>query len=108
MYPAYNECRRTAMSVAHEKTQMSLAELLASPDAGRFEIVDGELGEVDVSNYSTHVAGKLFRFLGNFCDSHPLGEVLAMDAYYQCFGHDETRAYKPDVSFIARERLPHD
>lgn len=96
------------MSIASEKTHVTLEELLASEDAGRFEIVDGQLEAVHVSNLSVHTAGKIFALLNAFCERSKVGEALAADAYYQCFGFDGLRARKPDVSFISRERLPPD
>lgn len=94
------------MSIASEKTHVTLDELLASEDAGRFEIVDGQLEEVHVSNLSVRVAGKIYGLLNTHCEQTKVGEALTTDAYYQCFGIDGTRARKPDVSFISRERLP--
>jgi Uma2 family endonuclease len=41
-----------------------------------------------------------------FCESHSLGKALPADAYFQCFGEDSSRARKPDISFISRDRLP--
>lgn len=96
------------MSVAPQKTHITLEELLASPDAGRFEIVNGQLEEVHVSNLSVEVASLLFFLLRAFCENNRLGKVFGSDCYYQCFGIDATRARRPDVSFVAAERLPKD
>lgn len=96
------------MSIASEKTHVTLEELLASPDAGRFEIVNGQLAEVHVSNLSTEVAASLFYLLRAYCEAHELGKVFAAEAYFQCFGNDRSRARRPDVCFISRARLPAD
>jgi Uma2 family endonuclease len=94
------------MSIASDKTHVTLEELLASPDAGRFEIVNGQLEEVHVSNLSTEVAISLLMLLRAHCESQQLGKVLGSEAYFQCFGSDASRARKPDGCFIARNRLP--
>ncbi len=94
------------MSATLEKTHVTLEELLASDDAGRFEIVDGQLVEVHVSNLSTLVSSNIMGLLYSHCKSQPIGKALDANAYYQCFGDDGKRARKPDVSFITRERLP--
>jgi Uma2 family endonuclease len=94
------------MSIISEKTHVTLEELLASEDAGRFEIVDGQLEEVHVSNLSTKASSDLHGLLNAYCKARGLGEALDSNAYYQCFGEDGSHARKPDVSFVSRERLP--
>lgn len=94
------------MSIAADKTHATLEELLASPDAGRFEIVNGQLEEVHVSNLSTEVAAALFHLLRGYCEANHLGKVFASEAYFQCFGGDRSRARRPDVCFVSRNRLP--
>lgn len=94
------------MSIASDKTHVTLDELLASPDAGRFEIVNGQLEEVRVSNLSSEVAISLLMLLRAHCEAQQLGKVFGSDAYFQCFGGDASRARKPDGSFISRNRLP--
>lgn len=94
------------MSIAPAKTHVTLEELLASEDAGRFEIVDGQLEEVRVSNLSAKVSSDLISLLNPFCKAHGLGEAFDANAYYQCFGEDGAHARKPDASFVSRERLP--
>ncbi len=96
------------MSTVIEKSQITLEELLSSEDAGRYEIVDGQLVEVHVSNLSTVVSSNLLTLLRTYCRAQGLGEVLDANAYYQCFGEDANRARKPDVSYVSRERLPPD
>jgi Uma2 family endonuclease len=94
------------MSATLEKTHVTLEELLASDNAGQFEIVDGQLVEVHVSNLSTVVSSTILAILRTYCKAQGLGQVFDATAYYQCFGPDGKSARKPDVSFIARERLP--
>lgn len=94
------------MSIASEKTRVTLDELLASEDAGRFEIVDGQLEEVQSNNLAVAVSSALQGLLGAYCKGDRIGEVLGPGAYYQCSGKDRMNARRPDVSFISRERLP--
>src|SRR4051812_28706179 len=100
--------RRTFMSIAPDKTHVTIEELLASPDAGRFEIVDGQLEEIRVSNLSTEVAMALSCLLRAYCELHKLGKVFSSDAYFRCFGADRASARRPDVSFVSNDRLPAD
>src|SRR5688572_6584972 len=96
------------MSIAPDKTHVTLEELLASDRAGRFEIVNDHLEEVHVSNLSVEVAMQLATLLRVFCEKHGLGKVFAAECYFQCFGAEGRNARRPDVSFVATSRLPHD
>jgi Uma2 family endonuclease len=96
------------MSIASEPGQVTLEQLLASDARGRFELVDGQLEEVNVSNLSVVVGASLLVRLTVFCKEHTLGEVLGADSYYQCFPQGIRKARKPDVSFISHPRLPAD
>jgi Uma2 family endonuclease len=96
------------MSIAPEQSQFTLEQLLASDARGRFELIDGQLEQVNVSNLSVDVGAQLLALLVAFCKAHDLGRVFGADSYYQCFPEGERKARKPDVSFIANERLPPD
>ena len=93
------------MSLAPTPT-ITLEQLLASEDRGCFEIVNGQLQEVNVSNYSTSVAAELFLILGVYCRDNRLGRLFGSDGYYRCFGLNGANARKPDISFISAARLP--
>lgn len=96
------------MSIAPEQTQITLEQLIASAARGRFELIDGQLEEVNVSNLSVDVGAQLLALLVAHCRLHNLGRVFGADSYYQCFPEGERKARKPDVSFIAKERLTPD
>ena len=96
------------MSLETVSVPISLEQLLASDDRGRFEIVHGELEEVYMSNFSAFVGLRIASAMLLFCEKHNLGAVLNSEGYYRCFGDDGLNARKPDVSFIRRERLPAD
>lgn len=97
------------MSIAPDQRHVTLQELIDSEELrGRFELVDGQLEEVHVSNLSNAVEARLFRLLSNHCFDNQLGEVLGSGNYYQCFPEAERKGRKPDISFISNERLPGD
>ncbi len=79
-------------------------DLLRMPDGERFELINGQLVEPDLSGISNWIAGLLLIELGNFVLAHQLGAVLP-ETQYQCFPDDPNRIRKPDVSFIHRSRL---
>lgn len=93
------------MSVA-APPRYTIDEFLALPDHKNFELVDGELEEINVSNLSSNVAGKLLVRLGNHVERNNLGAYFPADSYFQCFPEQPGHARKPDVAFICRERLP--
>ncbi|MCI0685541.1 MAG: Uma2 family endonuclease [Gemmataceae bacterium] len=96
------------MSTVADKTDYTIEDLLAMPDHKNFELVDGQLVEVNVSNLSSFVATKICTRLDLHCTAHQLGAVFGADAYYECFPARPRHARKPDASFIRKERLPVD
>jgi Uma2 family endonuclease len=96
------------MSIASDKTYVTLEELLASPDAGKFEIVDGHLVEVNVSNLSSEVGAHISALLYMHCHQNQLGRVFNSEQYYRCFADDASKSRKPDASFVSKQRLPAD
>ena len=96
------------MSTVANRTAYTMDEFLALPDHDRYELVDGELEELHVSNLSSLVGGRTYTRLMNHCEAQNLGPVLPCDSYYQCFTDRPRHARKPDVSFIRQERLPED
>lgn len=95
------------MNIA-ESQEVTLEQLLASDDRGRFEIVDGQLVEVNVSNLSVDVGAQFFGHLFMQTQGKSIGRVFGADAYYQCFPEGTRKARKPDVSFISQPRFPKD
>jgi len=68
-----------------------------------FELVDGVLLEKAMGTYESFLAGLLVRWIGNFVDERQLGIVLPPDGILQ-LAPGLVRI--PDVSYIARDRLP--
>ena len=80
-------------------------ELLRLPDQGMgFELVDGELKELDVSNESSQIGGEILFLLKAFVRPGQLGYVFMADNAFQCFPDPET-VRRADVSFITADRL---
>jgi Uma2 family endonuclease len=97
------------MSVATStQTLLTPEEFLARPDRDRYELVDGELVELSMSQLSSLVAWELGRLLGNFCTSTGIAWVFGADNGYRCFPGRPNLVRKPDVSVVLRERLPAD
>lgn len=94
------------MSTAAPVTRYTPADLLRLPDGERYELIDGQLVERDMSLWSTYVAGRIYRLLSNHAPADQSGWVLPEGASYQCFPDDPTKVRRADVSFIRLERLP--
>ena len=90
-------------------TQLLTAEdLYAMPDVPgkRFELVKGELVEVPIAGYPhAQLVRALQRLLDRFVVEHRPGEVFG-DGLGYIIARDPDVVRVPDVSFIARERLP--
>jgi Uma2 family endonuclease len=93
------------MSTATIKTHYTPEDLLRMPDGNRYELVDGQLVELNVSIWSSYVAGVIFQMLFAYCRQHRLGWVFPENTSYQCFPRQPALVRRPDVSFIRLERL---
>lgn len=81
-------------------------ELLRFPHGERFELVDGELLETGMSLEASWVTGQFISRLGKFVDDHQLGGIYTSEATYCCYPDAPDKVRRPDVSFIAKGRLP--
>ena len=91
-----------------QQPRVTSQELLEREDAVRFELVDGQLVERNVSTESSVVGMNIGRLLGNYVFDNRLGKVAGSDCSFRCFYDvllDCDRIRKPDVSFIAAGRL---
>jgi Uma2 family endonuclease len=86
------------------KQQVTPAELLKMPDAKRFELVDGELVERNMSFHSGWVTSLLNEKLTAYVRARQLG-AASSEASYQCFAEDPDRVRRPNISFIQRSRV---
>jgi len=79
-------------------------DVLAMSGDRLYELVDGRLVEKHVSAISTHVAGKIARILGNYCDS-PLTAHIFSEQGYTCFPSKPSQMRRPDLSLILANRM---
>jgi Uma2 family endonuclease len=87
------------------KAEITPEELLAMPDGGHYELIDGELKERNASVLSSCVAGKVSKILDNYCDQTGAGIVLESELGYQCIPWKPRRILRADVSFIRADRM---
>jgi Uma2 family endonuclease len=80
-------------------------EMLRLHDDGRlYELVDGKLVEKQMSDLAQLVANLLNNELAAWAIRTGSG-LSFVEATYQCFTHAPAMVRRPDVSFIARDRL---
>ena len=96
------------MSALTHQPSYTMAEFMALPDHGLYELVDGELMEICMSNLASWVAVKVSTRLDVYCSEKRIGAVFSSETYFKCFPSRPRNARKPDVSFISQERLPAD
>lgn len=87
-------------------TGYSPEDLLIMPDGERYELVNGELMEKTMSGLSSWVGMEVGARLRNFVVENQLGWVFGSDAGFQCFPDDPDKVRKPDVSYVAKDKLP--
>ena len=100
------------MTAIAEHPSMTADDLLALRDGDRFELVNGEMVERNMGWESERIGTNLIGLLWAVCQQGGLGWVNGSNASYQCFQQavpdDRDRVRKPDVTFIAKERLSRD
>lgn len=92
------------MSTVAAAPGMTPEVFLAIPNKDHFELVDGQLVEVNVSLLSSLVGGEILSVLRDYCRPNNFGYVWPADVHLRCFA-DRTKLRKPDVTFVARERF---
>jgi Uma2 family endonuclease len=100
------ETERWTKPVLAGRTDVTPEELLAMLDGEHYELVDGVPEEKPTSLLSARVETGLRYILGGYCDDHGLGWVIGLTCGYRCFPWKPGQVRRPDVSFIARDRLP--
>src|SRR5687768_7775120 len=83
-------------------------DLLRMTDGPRRELIDGRLVEKPMGARSSLIAVTLAPVLGPFIRSRGLGRLFGSDCGYQIFLNHPNRVRFPDLSFIARGRLPNE
>jgi Uma2 family endonuclease len=92
------------MNAVATTTRITPEEFLSLPDRDRYELVDGQLVEVNVSVLSSWVAGEIHGLLREHCRVNDLGMVWPADTLCR-FSRDPNKVRKPDGLFIRRGRL---
>ena len=88
------------------KAEVTPEELLAMPDGGHYELIDGELRERSVSFLSNIVAAECdHRSCETTVASTNLGWILASELGYRCFPWKPRRIRRADVSFFRADRV---
>jgi Uma2 family endonuclease len=86
-------------------TGHSTADLMEVPDG--YELINGQLTEMNVGAESAWVSGNIFILLGAHNNKQQLGVVLPSETVYRCFPTGKL-ARKPDASFVRKGRLKDD
>ncbi len=94
------------MSLALPSTQCTPDDLLRIDGGRRFELVHGELVEINMGAVSSWIGGQVFSLLENHNNQNRTGWVFPADTGYRCFPGDPNMVRKPDVSFVRLGRLP--
>src|SRR5262245_29176300 len=79
-------------------------DLLKMPDGDRYELVDGQLVEHNMSMLATFVAGVIYHLIAKHCFAHQTGWPFPEGATYQCFPAAPNQVRKADVSVFRWER----
>jgi len=82
-------------------------DLLTMPDGDRYELVDGQLVEIDMGGKSSWIGGQVFTALSLYADEHG-GWSFPDATSYQCFPFDPARVRRPDASYVAAGRFAND
>jgi len=96
------------MSVAVAPTLYTVEEFLAMDEHELYELVEGRLEKLNVSNLSSAVAVKTMSRLDVHVSAMKLGTIFSSESYFRLFPKKARNARKPDTSFISNERLPAD
>ena len=88
-------------------SRLTPEDLLAMPDGDRFELVDGELVERNMSIDSTETALSVGRELQAFVRANRLGRCFSSELGIRIHPTNPNHTRRADVSFVARARVPH-
>lgn len=81
-------------------------DLLQMPDGERYELVDGQLVEIDLGAESSWVGGRIFKFLALYEEQRG-GWAFPGDTSFQCFPLAPEMVRRPDAAFVCAGRFEH-
>jgi Uma2 family endonuclease len=82
-------------------------DLLHMPDGDRYELVEGQLVEIEpMGARAGWIAGRVLSSLNAYSQHGRNGWAFPSDAGIRCYPDDPEKVRKPDVFFVARGRLP--
>jgi hypothetical protein len=88
------------------RREVTPEELLEMPAGKHHELVDGVPVQRTMSLLAGLVESKLnYKYVGH-CEAANLGSVVSPSCGYRCFFWKPRQVRRPDISFIARHRLP--
>ncbi len=96
------------MNEADSHTIVEPEDLLAMPDGGRYELIDGVPKEKPMGAQSDEVAVNVAGILRQFVKANRLGHVYGSQTGFQCLPRDPKAVRMPDTSFVATGKLPGD
>ena len=96
------------MTLATTVTHYTPEDLLALPEYGRFELLDGQLVERKTGAKSSLAATNLLGLVWHSVRSNRLGLVFQADCGYQVFAEEPGRVRFADGSFIPYGKLSED
>jgi Uma2 family endonuclease len=96
----------TATLAAPPARKLTPDDLLALPDRGKgFELVNGQLKELNVSYLSSFTAGRVFNRVSAHVEARNLGWVSPEGTSYRCFPDDPGKVRRADAAFHALDRM---
>jgi Uma2 family endonuclease len=96
------------MNMRVDKDTLSPDDIASIVDGDLYEFVHGMPVEKPMGAESDWIGATLIGLLWSHCRPANLGFVFGAQTGYRCFPKDRKKLRKPDVSFIARGRLPGD
>jgi Uma2 family endonuclease len=97
----------TAAMANPPQADHAMAAFLNPPDDGFiYELVDGELVRLEMSNISSWVATQIARLIANFINGSAAGWVMTEASVVAFSGKGKPHGRRPDVAFFKRDRMP--
>jgi Uma2 family endonuclease len=92
------------MSIATTPASYTPDDLLKMPDGDRYELVNGQLVERNMSTLACFVAGIIYHHFASYCFGERAGWPFPEGTTYQCFPGDPNRVRKANVSVFQWQR----